>query len=270
MKEKIILMDGATGTRLWAMAAETGAEKQPVWRYNLTHPELVERAAKEYAAAGSTLLCTNTFAANGPELARHADVKLEDVIRAGVRIARKAVAGTEAKIALDMGPLSQMLAPMGTLTPEQVTAVYAELLGCGLDEGVDYVFFETFMSLDMLCAAMEAAKDCSVPVLCSMSFQANGRTMMGDTPAEIARRLEAMGAAAVGLNCSFGPEAALPVIREYAAATALPLILKPNVDDSCTPERFAELMMQALPLLRYAGACCGSSPAHITALAERV
>lgn len=270
MKEKIVLMDGATGTRLWALAEAAGYEKAPVWTYNLTHPELVARVAEEYIAAGSTLLCSNTFAANGPEVARVPGMAVGEVVAAGVRIAKEAAAAAKAevRVALDVGPLSAMLEPFGPTTPEQAAACFAELLGAGVDAGADCIFLETFTSLEMLSIALAEAKRFPLPVLCSMSFDRSGRTMMGDSVADICETLERGGAAAVGLNCSFGPAAAVPVIRDYAAHTALPLILKPNADVGAA--EFAETLAPALPLVAYAGACCGSGPDYIRAIAQRL
>ena len=269
MDKKTVLMDGATGTRLWALAEAAGFERAPVWTYNLTHPELVRRVAEEYIAAGSRLLCANTFAANGIETARVPGMCVAEAVAAGVRIAGEA-AGAESgvRVALDVGPLPRMLEPIGDLDPEEAARLFAEVLAAGVDAGADCVFLETFTSLEMLTIALAEAKKFPLPVLCSMSFDRSGRTMMGDAVPDICAALEAGGAAAVGMNCSFGPAAAVPVIMEYAAHTALPLILKPNADVPAA--EFAALLAPALPRVAYAGACCGSDPEYIRELAKRV
>ena len=271
MEKKITLMDGATGTRLWALAEAAGFERAPVWTYNLTHPELVRRVAEEYIAAGSTLLCANTFAANGPEVARVPGMDVEAVVSAGVRIAKDAAtaAETQVGVALDVGPLTAMLEPFGDLAPGQTAASFAEMIGAGAAAGADCIFLETFTSLEMLRIALAEAKRFPLPVLCSMSFdRSSGRTMMGDNVPDICAALSEGGADAVGMNCSFGPAAAVPIIRDYAAHTDLPLILKPNADVDA--EEFAALLAPALPLVAYAGACCGSDPDYIRALARRL
>lgn len=261
----ITLLDGATGTRLWELAEAAGYGRTPTWRYNLEHPELVEQVTAEYIAAGSDLVCANTFAVNAVELGRHAPApSVAEVTAAGVRLAKQAAAGSGVKVALDIGQLPGMLEPCGPLTAAQARTYYAEVLEGGLAAGPDLVFFETFTDLRQLCAAAEAAKGCGLPVLCSLSFDRSGSTMMGDSPAAIVAALEPLGVAALGLNCSFGPAAALPVIRDFAAHTALPLILKPNAD--CGPADFAAALAAALPLVRYLGACCGSGPDYIRAL----
>jgi 5-methyltetrahydrofolate--homocysteine methyltransferase len=271
MGKKITLMDGATGTRLWGLAEAAGFARAPVWTYNLTHPELVRRVAEEYIAAGSTLLCANTFAANGAEVARIPGMDAGEVVAAGVRIAKDAAAGAEAevRVALDVGPLTAMLEPLGDLAPADAAAIFAEMLGAGVSAGADCIFLETFTSLEMLRIALAEAKRFPLPVLCSMSFdRSSGRTMMGDSVPEICAALEAGGADAVGMNCSFGPAAAVPIIRDYAAHAALPLILKPNADVGA--EEFAAALAPALPLASYLGACCGSDPDYIRALARRI
>ena len=265
----VTLLDGATGTRLWELAEAAGYARTPTWRYNLEHPELVTRVTEEYIAAGSQLVCANTFAVNGVELARHGPAhSVAEVTAAGVRLAKQAAAGTGVRVALDIGQLPTMQEPCGPLTAAQARDYYAEVLAGGLPEGPDVVFFETFTDLRQLQAAVEAAAGCGVPVLCSLTFGRDGNTMMGDSPAAIAAALEPMGVAALGLNCSFGPALAVPVIRDFAAHTSLPLILKPNAD--CGPADFAETLREALPLVSYIGACCGSDPDYIRALKKLV
>ena len=271
MDNKITLMDGATGTRLWALAEAAGFEKAPVWTYNLTHPELVRRVAEEYIDAGSTLLCANTFAANGIEVARTPGMDVAEAVTAGVRIAKAAAEAAEAdvRVALDIGPLPRMLEPFGDLEPDEAAGYFAEVLSAGVAAGADCIFLETFTSLEMLTVALAEAKKYALPVLCSMSFdRSSGRTMMGDSVEDICAAMEAGGADAVGMNCSFGPAAAVPIIRAYAKHTGLPLIMKPNADVDAA--EFAALLAPALPLVSYAGACCGSSPDYIRELGKRI
>ena len=191
MKHDVVLMDGATGTRLWALAEEAGYGRAPVWTYNLTHPELVRTVAEEYVAAGTKLLCANTFAANGAEVARVEGMAVREVIAAGVKIAKEVAAKAPGvRVALDIGPLSTalelkeyacaplsaMLVPLGPAQPEQARALFAEMLAAGADAGADCVFLETFTSLEMLCIAAREAKRYPLPLLCSMSFDKSGRT----------------------------------------------------------------------------------------------
>ena len=265
----ITLMDGATGTRLWALAEAAGEARAPVWSYNLTHPELVRQVAEEYVAAGSKLLCANTFTANAAEVARVPGMDVREVVAAGVRIAKEAAeAAGDVRVAVDVGPLSTLLFPYGDMEPEEARALFAEQIGAGVDAGADCVFLETFTGVAMLRIAAEEALRHPLPVLCSMSFDKSGRTLMGDGIDDIVGALEPLGVAALGINCSFGPSSAVPVIREYVARTRLPLIVKPNAD--CGAEAFAETLAPVLPLVAYAGACCGSGPDYIRALAARL
>ena len=267
MEHTITLMDGATGTRLWELAEAAGYGRAPVWTYNLTHPELVKTVAEEYIAAGSKLLCANTFAANGAEVARVPGMTVSEVVAAGVRIAKEAaLAADGVSVALDVGPLSSLLVPFGDTEPERARALFAELLAAGVAAGADCVFLETFTSVAMLRIAAEEALPHGLPVLCSLSFDKSGRTMMGDSIDDIVETMAPLGVAALGMNCSFGPASAVQVIRAYAARTSLPLIVKPNAD--CPAAEFAETLAPLLPLVRYAGACCGSNPDYIRALAR--
>lgn len=266
MEHSVTLMDGATGTRLWELAESAGYGRAPVWTYNLTHPDLVRRVAEEYIAAGTKLLCANTFAANGAEVARVPGMEAAEAVAAGVRIAKEAAAvAGDVRVAVDVGPLSAMLVPFGTTEPERARALFAEQISAGVAAGADCIFLETFTSLDMLRIAAEEALRHGLPVLCSLSFDRSGRTMMGDSIDDIVAAMEPLGVAALGMNCSFGPASAVPVIRAYAARTRLPLIVKPNAD--CGAAEFAETLAPLLPLVAYAGACCGSSPDYIRAIA---
>ncbi len=269
MEHRLKLMDGATGTRLWALAEAGGFTRAPVWSYNLTHPELVRQVAEEYIDAGSKLLCANTFTANAAEVARIPGMDACEVVAAGVRIAKQAAdAAGDVCVAVDVGPLSTLLFPFGETEPEEARALFAGQIGAGVAAGADCVFLETFTGVDMLRIAAEEALRHPLPVLCSLSFDRSGRTMMGDGIGDIVDALEPLGIAALGINCSFGPASAVPIIREYAARTRLPLIVKPNAD--CGAEDFAETLAPILPLVTYAGACCGSGPDYIRALAARL
>lgn len=269
MAGPITLMDGATGTRLWELAAAAGEGRAPVWTYNLTQPALVRRVAEEYIAAGTKLLCANTFAANGAEVARVPGMDAAEVVVAGVRIAKQAAeAAGDVRVALDVGPLSTLLFPFGSTEPEAARGLFAAQISAGVAAGADCIFLETFTSVEMLSIAAKEALRHSLPVLCSLSFDQRGRTMMGDSIDDIVETLEPLGVAALGINCSFGPASAVPVIRAYAERTALPLIVKPNAD--CGPEEFADILAPILPLVRYAGACCGSGPDYIKAIRARI
>lgn len=281
MKNGLVLLDGAGGTSLWNMAEEKGYSKDPVWKYNVDHPELVKRLAEEYIAAGSQIIYTNTFGANGPAVARSSDYSVAQVVSAGVRIAKEAAEGTGAKVALDVGPLSMLMEPYGDLTEEEAAEIFREQIGAGMTEHPDLIVLETFMDLEMMKVAASVAKEYDVPVLCTMTFEARGRTMMGNRVEDIVEELSELGVDGVGLNCSLGPVDALPIIREFAEHTDLPLVFKPNagkpvmsedgsVISPYSAETFAEDVVPVLDLVTYLGACCGSSPEYIRVLQEKI
>lgn len=277
MKKDIILLDGAGGTTLWSLAEEKGYAKDPVWKYNVEHPELVKQLAELYIDAGSQIIYSNTFGANGPAVARSSNYSVAEVVSAGVRLAKEAALGTGVKVALDIGPLSLMMEPYGDLTEEEAEEIFREQIGAGMAERPDLIVLETFMDLEMLKVAASVAKSYDVPVLCTMTFEARGRTMMGNRVEDIAEELSELGVDGIGLNCSLGPVDALPIIREFAEHTDLPLVFKPNAGKPVLAEDgsvvspysatdFAEDVAPVLDLVTYLGGCCGSSPEYIRTL----
>lgn len=281
MEHKIILLDGAGGTTLWSMAESLGYGKEPVWKYNMEHPEIVKQMAADYVAAGSQIILANTFGANGPAVKRSSGYSVEEVVRAGVRLAREAASGTDVKVALDVGPLTMLMEPYGDLTEEEAEEIFREQIGSGMEEHPDLILLETFLDLEMMKVAARVAKSYGVPVFCAMTFEGRGRTMMGNSVEDIVEELSELGVDAVGLNCSQGPETALPVILEFAEQTDLPLIFKPNagkpvlaadgsVISPYDADAFVRDVEPALEKVTYLGGCCGSSPDYIRALKARL
>lgn len=277
MNGNIILLDGAGGTCLWNLAENLGYAKDPVWKYNMEHPDIVKQVAVDYVEAGSQIILANTFGANGPAVKRSSDYSVEDVVRAGVRLAKEAAFGTDVKVALDIGPLTMLMEPYGDLTEEEAEEIFREQIGAGMKEHPDLILLETFLDLEMLKVAARVAKSYDVPVFCTMTFEGRGRTMMGNRVEDIAEELEELGVDAIGLNCSQGPETAIPVILEFAEHTDLPLIFKPNAGKPVLAEdgsvispydaaAFVRDVQPALGKVTYLGGCCGSSPDYIRAL----
>ncbi len=274
MAGKITLLDGAGGTTLWHIAESNGVEKVPVWRYNIEHPEYVEEVVRGYRDAGSQIILTNTFGANGPAVKHSSDYSVEEVITAGVQAARRALEGSDVKLSLDLGPLTQILEPYGDLEEDECIAIYDEMLEAGMRAGCDMITIETFMDLEMMRIVATEAKKYGVPVFCTMTYEKNGKTIFGNSVQDTIDVLEPIGIDAVGLNCSLGPDLALPVIREFSEKTKLPLIFKPNAgmpimnaDGKTTTEysavQFAEDVRPALDFVSYIGGCCGSDPDYI-------
>ena len=274
---KITLMDGAVGTTLWSIAEAHGAAKEPVWKYNIEHPAFVRELTQSYLDAGCEIVLANTFGANGQAVKRSSPYTVAEVITAGVRIAREVLDGTGVKLCLAIGPLTQLLEPYGDMEESECAAIYDEMLTAGVTAGCDMILIQTFMDLAMMRVAAVEAKKTGLPVFCSMTFEKNGKTMFGNSVEDTVRTLEPLGIDAIGLNCSLGPDLALPIIREFAQKTTLPLVFKPNAgkpilsDDGAavspyTAEQFAAEIRPALAYVSYVGGCCGSDANYIRVL----
>ena len=269
-----ILLDGGMGTML--QAAGLGAGEKPEL-LNLTRPDLITDIHARYVRAGSRIINTNTFGASAHKLG-DCGYTVEQVVTAAVANARRACAGTDALVALDIGPLGELLEPAGTLTLEQTVAQFARIVRAGAAAGADLVFLETFTDLYELKAALLAVKEnCALPVLAGMSFEPAGRTFTGCTVESFAATARGLGADALGFNCSLGPAQIYPLARRLADALPadFPIFVKPNAglpraDGSgydIGPQTFAVQMKAYRDLgLFAAGGCCGTTPQFIAAL----
>ena len=225
MPDHTVLLDGAMGTMLQKMGMKPGETPEIM---NLEKPEWILSIHRAYIHAGSQIIYANTFGANRRKL-RRAGRDAREIIAAGVRLAKEAAAETEAKAALDVGPIGELLEPMGTLTFEEAYGVFAEMMEAGATAGADLIVIETMTDLYEAKAALLAAKEkTSLPVFVTMSFDSSGRTFTGCTVASMAQTLTGLGADAVGINCSLGPKELLPLVREMRRHTHLPIIVKPN------------------------------------------
>lgn len=268
------LLDGAVGTTLWGLADKAGVSRVPVWRYNVEHPELVEELHEKYIQAGSQMILTNTFGANGPMVRRVSKYSVPEIVGAGVRIARRVRGDRHVKLLCAIGPLSAFMEPYGDLEEEEVDAIFDEMISAADSEGVDGVMVQTFMDLDTACVAAKVAKRHGLPVFVTLSFEKNGRTIMGNTVPAVCRALENIGVDGVGMNCSFGPSTALPIIEAFSRTTKLPLVYKPNAglpvtnpDGSVkvpyTAAQFAREIEPALDFVSYIGGCCNSDSEYV-------
>ena len=274
---KIVLLDGASGTGLWALAELNGVAKDPVWKYNVEHPDFVAKLEQGYIEAGSEIIFANTFSANGPSVKRSSKYSVEKVVASGVEIAKSQTAGTNVKAYVDVGPLSMLLEPYGDLEEDEAEELFREQIEPGIRAGADGVAIETFMDVEMMKIAARVACSYDVPVLCSMSFEKVGKTMFGNSVQDVIDALSEFPIAGIGMNCSVGPDAALPIIKEFKEKTDIPIIGKPNaglpimaadgtVAVEYTAQQFAEDMKAALPYLDYIGGCCGSNAEFIKEL----
>lgn len=269
-QEGFILLDGAMGTMLQVKGLHAGEAPELL---GLTHPELIQEIHRCYIDAGAQAVYTNTFGANRYKLADTGE-NVETVIAAAVLNARKACRGTGALVALDIGPIGQLLEPNGALTFEEAYDIFKEQVTAGKD--ADLIVFETMTDLYELKAAVLAAQENStLPILCTMTFEQNRRTFTGCTVSAMALTLEGLGVDAIGVNCSLGPDELYPVVEELSKWTSLPLVVKPNAGlpdpetntYDVTPQDFAKSMERLLPLgVKVMGGCCGTTPEYIRAV----
>ena len=262
------------GTMLQAAGLPLGARPEAL---NLEDPALIESIHARYAAAGSRILCANTFGASAHKLAG-SGYTVEQVVDAAIRCARRAAQPYGSLVALDIGPLGELLEPAGTLPFEEAVEAFAEIVRAGAAAGADLILCETFTDLYELKAALLACREnCGLPVLASMSFEAGGRTFTGCGVESFAAAARGLGADALGINCSLGPKEILPMARALCGAVPgdYPVFVKPNAglpraDGSgydITPQLFAMQMKPYRELgLFAAGGCCGTTPDFIRAL----
>ena len=269
-----ILLDGGMGTMLQAAGMKLGTRPEDL---NIENPELIRSIHAKYAAAGSRVVNANTFGASPHKLA-DSKYTLEEVIAAGIANCKQAVAPYGALVTLDVGPLGELLEPSGTLAFEDAVAEYGRIVRAGVAAGADILYFETFTDLYEMKAALLAAKENStLPIMASMSFEANGRTFTGCTVESFAATARGLGANAVGINCSLGPKEIFPMAKRLAEAVPgdFPVFVKPNAglpraDGSgydITPQLYAMQMKPYRDLhLFAAGGCCGTTPEFIQML----
>jgi 5-methyltetrahydrofolate--homocysteine methyltransferase len=240
----------------------------------LEHPDWLLDIHRAYAAAGTQILCANTFGANREKLKRTGRT-VEEVIPPSIAIAKEAAAG-RALVALDLGPIGQLLEPTGTLDFETAVEIFAQQVRAGAAAGADLVMIETMTDLQECRAALLAVKENSgLPVMVSMTYEERGRTFLGHAPACAALTLEGMGADAIGVNCSLGPREMPALVEELTRWTTLPIMVKPNAGlpdpggagYDITADQFAAAMAELTDLgVKLYGGCCGTTPEYIAKL----
>ena len=273
IENRIQFLDGAMGTQLQAKGLPAGASPA---LFMMEHGEVIEEVHAAYIDSGSDIIYTNTFGANAKKLSK-SQYTVEDIITRAVQLAKSAAkrkAGV--RVALDIGPIGEMLEPNGYLPFEEAYELYRQQVVAGEQAGADLVIFETMSDLYEVKAAMLAAKEhTQLPVFVTMSFEADYRTFTGCTTASFALCAEGLGADAIGINCSLGPDQILPIAEELAAMTNLPLIIKANagLPDPITntysidAAEYARMLLPYTKLpLAYVGGCCGTTPQFIREL----
>jgi 5-methyltetrahydrofolate--homocysteine methyltransferase len=277
-----ILADGAMGTMLFSAGLQFG-DPPEVW--NLSHPDVVRRIQRGYLEAGSRIILTNTFGGNRLRLRLHGlQDRVAELNQTAAILARAEgdAAGGRALVAGDIGPSGEIVAPLGTLEYGSAVDVFAEQAAALVAGGVDVIWIETMSDLQEIKAAIEGVRQVSpaIPLIATMTFDTRGFTMMGVSPEQAVGALTAWGADAIGGNCGNGPDEMLTVIeRMHAVAPDALLVAKSNAG---MPELIdmqavyradpATMAGQGLSMrqagARIIGGCCGSTPAHLAAIAE--
>ncbi len=276
--KEIIRLDGAMGTMLQAAGLKLGENPEVL---NITEPDTVHKVHTAYFAAGSEVVYTNTFGANAHKLKRTGYTP-EDVIQTAVRIAKIAAKPYNGLAALDIGPIGELLEPMGSLKFEEAYELFAQQVRAGAEAGADLIAIETMTDLYEAKAALLAAKEnCNLPVFVTMTFEQDGRTFTGCSVPAMALTLQGLGADAIGINCSLGPKQIYSLAQTLVSWTTLPIIIKPNaglptVKDGQTaydlsPAEFGRELAGFLDLgVSIMGGCCGSNPEFIRELCRNL
>jgi 5-methyltetrahydrofolate--homocysteine methyltransferase len=276
-----ILADGAMGTMLFAAGLQFG---DPPETWNLEHPDVVRRIQRGYLEAGSRILLTNTFGGNRLRLRLHGLHDRVDELNRTAAILLRAeaqAAGGTALVAGDIGPSGEIVAPLGTLDYDEAVDVFREQAASLVAGGVDLIWIETMSDLNEIKAAIQGVRLAApgIALVATMTFDTRGHTMMGVTPEDAVASLAAWGADAIGGNCGNGPDELIPVIaRMRAVAPDVVLVAKSNagmpelVDMQAVYRASPEVMAGTAIEMRDAGAriigaCCGSTPDHLRAMA---
>lgn len=281
LNEGRLFFDGGTGTLLQEKGLKGGELPE---RWNLTHPEEIVSLHTAYLKAGSDIICTNTFGANRLKFPGKEGGELREVIESAVahaQEARRLTGRADAFVALDIGPSGKLLRPMGDLDFEEAVELFAETVRIGSRAGADLILIETMSdSYETKAAVLAAKENSSLPVVVTNVYGENQTLLTGGTVAGMVAMLEGLRVDAIGVNCGMGPAQMLPIVRELAAYSSLPLVVNPNAGlprseggktvYDVTPEAFAQVMEEIADLgAGLLGGCCGTTPAHIRAMIER-
>lgn len=269
---EILIFDGAMGSMLQSEGMKAGELPES---YNIKAPNIISKIHKAYLNAGADIITTNTFGASKYKL-KDSGLELEEVIKKAVEIAKEAAG--DKYVALDIGPLGQLMEPYGTLSFEDAYEAFKEQVIIGSFAGADVILIETMSDIYEAKAAILAAKENSkLPVICTMTFQQDGRTLTGTDPITMVNILQSLGAEALGLNCSLGPKEMMPVVEQILEYSRIPVIVQPNaglpkIEEGktiydVTPKAFGKYILHmAESGANIFGGCCGTTPEHIKAI----
>lgn len=281
LKKEILVFDGAMGTQLQEAGLKAGEIPECL---NITHPELIQSIHQKYLNAGADFITTNTFGANALKM-KDVNYSLKEIIEAAIDNAKAAQKNTNRQnnsyIALDIGPIGQLLEPMGTLSFDQAYEIIKEQVLLAKDK-VDLVLLETMTDIYEVKAGVLAVKENSdLPVFVTMTYETNQRTLSGCDPVTMVNILEGLNVDALGINCSLGPVELTPIINEVLKTASLPVILQPNAGLPCLvagktcynmdSDTFVDESIKHVKNgVRIIGGCCGTTPEFIAKLKKAI
>ena len=276
-KKKVIFFDGAMGTSLQPYLSHN----TPPEILNLTLPEKVKEVHLSYINQGVDVIETNTFGGNRIKLEKYGEDKnLREINYQAVKIAKEVSSSN--LVGASIGPLGELIQPWGKISANEALEVFREQIEVLVEAGSDLIVIETMMSLKEAKIAVIAARQvCDLPVVCQLTFNENGKTLIGNTPQTVVSALEMLDVDAIGANCGTGPEEMLQVVRIMNSYSNKPLIFQPNAGKpylnhgktsfSVTPEKFAQGIKQFVQNgARIVGGCCGTNFSHIAAMIREV
>ncbi len=277
-QEDLLLLDGATGSNLIKAGMPRGGCPE---QWVLEHSDVLAQLQRAYVETGSQVVYAPTFGANRCSLERYGlSGQIEEMIPRLVRISQDAVEG-RALVAGDLTTTGEILEPAGEMTYEELVDIYREQISLLAKAGVDLLVGETLLGIDEAKAILDAAADvCDLPVMCSLTLQANGSALYGGTPVQIMETLQEKGAAAVGVNCSVGPDQLEAVVSSMRSVARVPVIAKPNagmptmaaggemVYSMTSPDFTRHMKALVNAGAQIIGGCCGTTPDYIRELAQ--
>jgi len=278
VRERVLVLDGAMGTMLQERGLKAGQSPEEL---NLALPDVVAGVHQAYLASGAEIIVTNTFGGNREKLSHYGlDGRLREINRAGVTLARNA-AGKDAYVAASIGPTGRFVEPVGDLSFDRMAAIFREQAETLIEAGADLITLETFLDIKEIRAALIAIREISpsIPVIAMLTFDDNGRSVLGTPPEAAAITLEAAGANIIGSNCGLGIDGIYEILRSMRRVTSLPLISQANAGLPIlkegktffpgTPQEMAAFHDRLLDLgVRVIGGCCGTTPEHIRAMRD--